>query len=344
VNQSATVTHRVHLGYEVGSGHPVEIPLAHTFVTGQTQLSGKTTALRAIVERSRRRALAFVTKRGETFEGRRIAPYLPREGDRPIPWRLVETILASALGQRNMKYERLWIVNAAKGARSLADVRANVTRLQAKAKGATADVYMLIGEYLDLVLPEMRELAAADVLDLENSAAGRDRGRAAARAADREPAGARDRAPDRAAAASVPADASRGWTSVGQLAEAANGGGDALYQQLLARLVDDATKDPLLLKVLTQRPELQVHVQRQVIEVDGEGLRGRVARLMAEGFFEREAQTTGSVLGELSRRGFSTAPPNVSKELGELTRMGFLTRDNKWYRGVPEMKVNIIEG
>jgi hypothetical protein len=574
VNQSATVTHRVHLGYEVGSGHPVEIPLAHTFVTGQTQLSGKTTALRAIVERSRRRALAFVTKRGETFEGRRIAPYLPREGDRPIPWRLVETILASALGQRNMKYERLWIVNAAKGARSLADVRANVTRLQAKAKGATADVYMLIGEYLDLVLPEMRELAAADLLDLqpglnvmdlsgvgqqlqalviraalerinqhetavltvfpeawefaprgrsapakdeaiamarkgavlenfllcdsqdlagvdtvvrqaasvwllgvqrelnelkrtlqmipagvkrpkaedvaqlelgqfyacwgrhaikvyvqptfmavelarkvalgtldarnaaaiagaanvikaaktlfgrpsapakkedqvnvaeaqalrddnarlvrenadlrarlealENSAAGRDRGRAAARAADRESAGARDRAPNLATAASVPADASRGWTSVGQLAEAAAastyGGGDALYQQLLARLVDDAAKDPLLLKVLTQRPELQVHVQRQVIEVDGEGLRGRVARLMAEGFFEREAQTTGSVLGELSRRGFSTAPPNVSKELGELTRMGFLTRDNKWYRGVPEMKVNIIEG
>jgi hypothetical protein len=55
----------------------------------------------------RPRALAFVTKRGEEFEGRRIRPYLPREGDQPIHWRLVETILASALGQRNMKYERL---------------------------------------------------------------------------------------------------------------------------------------------------------------------------------------------------------------------------------------------
>jgi hypothetical protein len=67
-----SLEHPVHLGYEVGSGLPVEIPLAHTFVTGQTQLSGKTTALRAIVERSRRRALAFVTKRGEAFEGRPI--------------------------------------------------------------------------------------------------------------------------------------------------------------------------------------------------------------------------------------------------------------------------------
>ncbi|HXO84679.1 MAG TPA: hypothetical protein VN803_04055 [Gemmatimonadales bacterium] len=552
---------RVHLGFEVGSGHPVEIPLAHTFVTGQTQLSGKTTALRAIVERSRQRALAFVTKRGETFEGRRIAPYLPREGDRPIPWRLVETILASALGQRNMKYERLWIVNAAKGARSLADVRSNVTRLQAKAKGATADVYMLLGEYLDLVLPEMRQLAAVDALDLQpglnvmdlsgvglqlqalviraalerinqdetgvltvfpeawefaprgrsapakdeaiamarkgavlgnfllcdsqdlagvdtvvrqaasvwllgvqrelneltrtlqmipagvkrpraedvaqlelgqffacwgrhaikvyvqptfmarelaqkvatgvldarnaaaiaaganvraavtkaferapapqrredkvnaaeasalreenarltrenadlrqriekiESAAYRSHGdRTSAGAADRQPAAARDRASDLAAPSGPP-----------RVAAAGDGlnGNEALYQQLLARLVGDAAKDPILLKVLTQRPELQVHVQRQVIEVDGETLRGRIARLMADGLFEREAQTTSTVLGELARRGFTTAPPNVAKELGELARMGFLTRDNKWYRGVPDMKVNIVEG
>lgn len=157
----------VKLGYAVGSGDEVSIPLAHTFVTGQTQLSGKTTTLRAIVGRSGRKALAFVTKRGEQFDGRRIRPYLPREGERPIHWRLVETILASALGQRSLKYERLWIVNSAKGAMSLADVRRNVDRLKAKAKGSTADVYMLIGEYLDLVLPEMRALGAADTLDLQ---------------------------------------------------------------------------------------------------------------------------------------------------------------------------------
>jgi hypothetical protein len=156
-----------HLGFEVGTGKSVAIPLAHTFVTGQTQLSGKTTTLRAIVGRSGRRALAFVTKRGEQFEGRRIKPYLPREGERPIHWRLVETILSSALGQRSMKYERYWLVNASKGAMSLADVRRNVDRLRAKAKGSTAEVYELIGEYIDLVLPEMKALAAADTLDLE---------------------------------------------------------------------------------------------------------------------------------------------------------------------------------
>lgn len=165
------MTDRVLLGFEVGTGERVEIPIAHTFVTGQTQLSGKTTTLRAIVERSQRRALAFVTKRGEVLPGRRIPPYLPREGEQAIHWRLVETILASALGQRNMKWERIWLINAVKRpkvAKSLQDVHQNVRALQAKASGKTAETYELIAEYLDLVLPEMRELAAADRLELHD--------------------------------------------------------------------------------------------------------------------------------------------------------------------------------
>ncbi|MGA3068114.1 MAG: hypothetical protein ABSF29_14820 [Tepidisphaeraceae bacterium] len=159
----------VHLGFEVGTGKAVEIPIAHTFVTGQTQLSGKTTALRAIVERSQRRALAFVTKRGESFEGRRIKPYLPREGDRPLPWRLVESIMAGALGQKNMKWERGGIVTATKGATSLEQVRKNIARLMEKSRkgGKTEELWMLLGEYLDLILPEMRQLNATDSLDLK---------------------------------------------------------------------------------------------------------------------------------------------------------------------------------
>jgi len=162
------MTKTVHLGFELETGRRVEIPLAHTFVTGQTQLSGKTTALRAIVERSGRRALIFVTKRGETFEGRRIRPYLPREGHEPIHWRLVETIVASALGQRNLKYERLQLIRAAKGAMSLEGVRANVAGILRKTKSPRgAEVYELLGEYLDLILPEMRQLGAVDVLQLD---------------------------------------------------------------------------------------------------------------------------------------------------------------------------------
>lgn len=562
----------VHLGYEVGTGAAVEIPLAHTFVTGQTQLSGKTTALRAIVERSGHRALAFVTKRGETFEGRRIRPYLPREGSKPIPWRLVETILASALGQRNMKYERLWIVNAAKGATSLAEVRENVSRLQLKAKGGAGDIYMLLGEYLDLVLPEMRQLAAGDTLDLQpglnvmdltgvglqlqalviraaleqinlhetdiltvfpeawefaprgRSAPAKDEAIAMARKGavlrnfllcdsqdlagvdtvvrqaasvwllgvqrelnelkrtlqmipagvkrpkaedvaqlelgqfyvcygrhavktfvqpawmnpaqaeqvatgalsidiasrlspgspawgprrtqkedqvnaaeaqtlreenarlarenedlrrrlgahdDSQPVGRRragapgeprvDRAADHAVAGGG-ADAA---SSVGSLARnvsrqapvgsakeapAPLDGIDTAYSRLLDRLVSDASRDPRLLRVLATRPELEVHVQRQVIEVSEDSTRGLVAKLIADGFFQR-GQSSAATLKELQRRGRSLSPGTLYPELDKLAEMGFFRiedgkddrgRPRKEYHLVPGMTVNVI--
>ncbi len=154
----------VHLGFEVGTGKPVEIPVAHMCVTGQTQQSGKTTAMEALISRSGRRAIAFVTKRGERgFEGgRRIHPYFKERAD----WQFVESILESTMRQR-MKFERAWIVRAARGAKTLADVQRNVADLQARAKRSMdSDIYMLLGEYLDLVVPLLAKLPAADTVDL----------------------------------------------------------------------------------------------------------------------------------------------------------------------------------
>jgi excisionase family DNA binding protein len=79
-------------------------------------------------------------------------------------WRYSRAALMARLGRPQVEPAA---VNAAKGARSLDDVRKNAERLQGKARGATAETYELIGEYLDLVLPEMRELDAADQLDLQ---------------------------------------------------------------------------------------------------------------------------------------------------------------------------------
>jgi hypothetical protein len=154
----------VHLGFEVGTGKPVSIPVAHMAVTGQTQQSGKTTAMEALISRSGRRAIAFVTKRGEgSFgEGRRIRPYFRERAD----WQFVESILESTMRQR-MKFERAWIVRATRGAKTLADVQRNVEHLQSNAKRSMdADIYMLLGEYLDLVVPLLAKLPAADTVDL----------------------------------------------------------------------------------------------------------------------------------------------------------------------------------
>ncbi|HLK50177.1 MAG TPA: hypothetical protein VKT49_18665, partial [Bryobacteraceae bacterium] len=152
------------LGYELTTGEPVEIPLKHLCACGQTQESGKTTALEALITRSELRAIAFVTKRGERgFEaGRRIQPYFQERAD----WEFVASILEATMHER-MKFERAWIVRATRGARTLADVQRNVHELQSKAKRSMdQDLYMLLGEYLEKVVPAIDRLPRAPRLEL----------------------------------------------------------------------------------------------------------------------------------------------------------------------------------
>ena len=70
---------KVHLGYIVGSGEPLSVPLRNTTVTGQTQDAGKTTLMEGLIVRSGKRAITFVTKRGErgfqSPDTMRIPPY-----------------------------------------------------------------------------------------------------------------------------------------------------------------------------------------------------------------------------------------------------------------------------
>lgn len=145
-------TESIRLGFELGSGAPVDVPIRHMVVTGQTQEAGKTTALEAMIQRSGRRALAFVTKRGEgSFAGARIVPpYFREQAD----WQFVASILEASRGEK-LKFERAWIIRASKGARTLADVQRNVRTALEKAKGLSADVYLTLDAYLEVVVPEI---------------------------------------------------------------------------------------------------------------------------------------------------------------------------------------------
>lgn len=153
----------VRLGYAVGGGDEVLIPIRHMCVTGQTQEAGKTTTLEALIVRSQLQALTFITKRGEGafVGGAVIEPYFREQAD----WRFVSSILEAFLGER-LKFERSWIMRASKGARTLADVRRNVTRLMEKAKGLNADVFMVLGEYLDELVPAIAAVKWAPVVAL----------------------------------------------------------------------------------------------------------------------------------------------------------------------------------
>ena len=146
----------VHLGFAVGTGHAVVVPVQHLAVTGQTQASGKTTTLEALVARSGLRAIAFVTKRHEgSFRGehQRIPPYFRERAD----WQFVQSILEATMREK-MRFERAWIMRASKGAKTLADVHRNVRRLMDKAKGLSADVYLTLDHYLEIVVPQIERL------------------------------------------------------------------------------------------------------------------------------------------------------------------------------------------
>jgi hypothetical protein len=158
------MTRRIHLGFEIESGQAVEIPVKHMAITGQTQESGKTTTLEALIHRSDLPAIAFVTKRGEgSFHGgNQIRPYFQERTD----WPFVESILRSVMLEK-MKYERRWIVRACRGAKALADVQKRCHELQAKSKNDfVGDMYMLLGEYLDRVVPLIAALPKSPTLAL----------------------------------------------------------------------------------------------------------------------------------------------------------------------------------
>jgi hypothetical protein len=153
----------VRLGFELPSGEPVSIPLRHMVVTGQTQEAGKTTALEALVARSGVKAVAFITKRGEgSFaDARVIPPYFREQAD----WQFVAAILEASRGEK-LKFERAWIIRASKGARTLADVQRNVLKALETAKGLSADVYLTLNAYLEVVVPQIERVRWAERVDL----------------------------------------------------------------------------------------------------------------------------------------------------------------------------------
>ncbi len=157
--------HKILLGFEVGTGEPVYMSLAHTVVTGMTQLSGKTTTLQAIIDRSGLRAIAFKTKRGEAgFNNyHEILPYFIEQSD----WKYVSGILEAYLHEK-VKFERSWIMKATKNTRSLKDVLRNIQTLKEKAHGLSESVYSVLEQYLIEIIPQIDRFKFSKSLEVSD--------------------------------------------------------------------------------------------------------------------------------------------------------------------------------
>jgi hypothetical protein len=157
---------QVLLGFEVGSGEPHEIPIRNMVVAGQTQESGKTTALEALIARAGLTAVAFVTKRGERPFGdaHRILPYMKERAD---DWEYVLAVLEAAMKQRLYKHRSL-IIEVCQTASTLADVRAavKVKLKQPKMNGFVRSLYVELNAFLDKVVPRLDRIEFATTLRL----------------------------------------------------------------------------------------------------------------------------------------------------------------------------------
>jgi len=157
---------KILLGFEVGSGKPVHMRLHHTVVVGMTQLSGKTTTLEAIISRSGLKAIAFITKRGESGFSKFhfIPPFYIERSD----WAYVLSLLEAATREK-MKFERAWIIRASKNTKRLREVLENVQALKKKARpdSLSENVYTVLEEYLKMIVPQIEQFSFSSSLDLQ---------------------------------------------------------------------------------------------------------------------------------------------------------------------------------
>jgi hypothetical protein len=121
-------------------------------------------------------------------------------------------------------------------------------------------------------------------------------------------------------------------------AAAINGNYDGIYRYIVDRAARE--KEPALVGLLVQHPELMINVERKVISIDYETVPGAIAKLIADRFFDQPHNGYQTFL-ELQRRGRKCAKVTVNQALSQMAEMGFLTREEEGYRAAPGMKVTV---
>lgn len=147
---------KIFFGYEVGSGDAVSISPSHLIVTGLTNISGKTTALEALISRTQFKAIVFKTKIGETgfSVGREIPPHYRERSD----WQFVSALLEATLREK-VKFERSWIIRVAKNTASLEEVDKNVVSLLERSREGSLQHSVLtnLHAYFEIILPQLKD-------------------------------------------------------------------------------------------------------------------------------------------------------------------------------------------
>jgi hypothetical protein len=180
------------LGYEIGTGRRVSVPLGHTIVLGQTQKSGKTTTLEAMTARSGVKAIAFITKRGEkSFRlAQPIPPYYSETSETQPYWQFVVSIIESSHDVRLGFREKGWVMELCtasglnystetesgkkkkgsatwKEPKTLREVLTNAELALKHSKGVSKMICRQLVEYLKVAVPEIERARLSSSLELK---------------------------------------------------------------------------------------------------------------------------------------------------------------------------------
>lgn len=137
------------VGYEVGSGEEVKIPIFHTLVTGQTQLSGKTTLLKALAKQASElgfKVLVIDSKSNiADFEGfgQEVPICLQESTDSLILISLLESIF-----RRRITVYYATLTRISEDAKTFSDVIENAEELKEKSSGFVRDACIALIDLL----------------------------------------------------------------------------------------------------------------------------------------------------------------------------------------------------
>ncbi len=115
---------------------------------------------------------------------------------------------------------------------------------------------------------------------------------------------------------------------------------DFIYKQVVDRLRKEA---PAIIKLIAVKPEIELTIERQTVQTNLKELRGMIAKLLSEGFLDQS--TSGNAVWKECQRRWSYGGNSARayEQLDQLNALGFVTKEEKGYQAVPDMKVNILK-
>lgn len=152
------------VGYECGTGSPVNIKPAHLFISGLTQKAGKTTTLEALVLRSGLKTISFITKPNEKcFDtGECHLPFFQEKAE----WRVIEKLFEAQLGEK-MKDIRAKLIELCKHEKTLGSIKDKIDEALDSSKGSERKSLVLLQAYFEELFNALAGKEYTNTLDLK---------------------------------------------------------------------------------------------------------------------------------------------------------------------------------